>query len=272
VDQPPAEQGLNWEFCRHLQRSDRSITASIDLSSTALLLDVDGTIVDFAPVPDGVAVPGPLLASLARLHKRTGGALALVSGRMIDDLDRLFSPLELPAIGGHGAQIRPSSRGAIQRNYQDRAIDSECLQPVAALSLMDEGVIVENKATSLAIHYRQAPHLENLLKSVTTAIADRCKDLEILYGKAVIEMKPAHFTKGTAVHALMQQPPFRGRRPFFVGDDATDQSVFSMLTAYGGIGYSVERLMPGAAGMFGSPHEVRSWLAALCRQTPVAGR
>ena len=85
-----------------------------------------------------------------------------------------------------------------------------------------------------------------------------------MHGKAVIEIKSSQFNKGIAVQELMQSPPFLNRKPVFVGDDTTDLSVFKMLSAFGGIGYSVERFMPGANGIFGSPHEVRNWLASLC--------
>ena len=118
------------------------------------------------------------------------------------------------------------------------------------------------------MHYRLAPQLEDTLKIKIAAIISRLAipNLEVMHGKAVIEIKSSHFSKGTAVHELMKSAPFLGRKPIFVGDDTTDVSVFKMLPALGGFGYSVERFMPGANGIFGSPHEVRNWLASLCER------
>ena len=117
------------------------------------------------------------------------------------------------------------------------------------------------------MHYRLAPQIEQALKTKIAAIVARgaVDDLEVMHGKSVIEIKSTHFSKGLAVRELMKSPPFLHRRPVFIGDDTTDEPVFELLPALGGLGYSVERLIPGAHGTFRSPHEVRSWLARLCR-------
>jgi trehalose 6-phosphate phosphatase len=239
--------------------------ATGDLGSVALLLDIDGTILDMAVTPGSVVVSDSLRSSLAELHARCGGALALVSGRLIHDIDNLFAPLRLPAIGGHGAEMRLSGELATQAGDVD-VIGDWLRKPVAAAAAADPRIILEDKATSLALHYRLAPQMEQTLKAKISAIVERAAvhDLEIMYGKAVIEIKSKHFSKGTAVCELMQRPPFLGRKPIFVGDDTTDISVFRILPALGGVGYSVERPLPGANGLFGSPHEVRRWLAGLC--------
>jgi trehalose 6-phosphate phosphatase len=218
-----------------------------------------------AVTPGSVVVSDSLRSSLAELHTRCGGALALVSGRLIRDIDNLFTPLRLPAIGGHGAETRLAGEMATQAGHAD-VIGDWVRKPVAAAAAADPRVILEDKSTSLALHYRLVPQMEQTLKTKIAAIVERAAvdDLEIMYGKAVIEIKSRHFSKGTAVSKLMQSPPFLGRKPIFVGDDTTDVSVFKVLPALGGVGYSVERLLPGADGLFGSPHEVRSWLASLC--------
>jgi trehalose 6-phosphate phosphatase len=235
---------------------------SLDLSSIALLLDVDGTILDMASTPKGVVVPESLRRSLERLHTKCGGAVAFVSGRLIANIDRLFAPLRLPAIGAHGAEIRLSSNGSTHSRHAE-LIAQECRQQVAAVASADQRIIVENKGASVAIHYRLAPELEKPLRSRIATIVEQAGDLELLEGKAVIEVKSRRFSKGTAVRELMTNPPFADRKPVFIGDDITDESVFAALPAYDGIGYSVERFMTGACGMFGSPAEVREWLAML---------
>jgi trehalose 6-phosphate phosphatase len=236
-----------------------------DLGSIALLLDVDGTILDTALTPGSVVVPPSLCASLRELHARSGGALALVSGRLIGNLDALFAPLRLPAIGGHGAEMRLSGDGVRQASPPS-AIGGALRKLVEATAASDPRIILEDKGSSLAMHFRLAPELEETLKIKIAAVVARAaiQDLEVMHGKAVIEIKPASFSKGEAVRELMKHPPFAHRKPVFVGDDTTDESVFRVLPSLGGIGYSVERFIPGANGMFESPCDVRCWLARLC--------
>jgi trehalose 6-phosphate phosphatase len=236
--------------------------AAADLSSIALLLDVDGTMLDTAVTPKSVLVPGSLRESLEQLHAKSGGAVAFVSGRLIADVDRLFAPLRLPAIGGHGAQIRLSGEGQTQARHAD-LIGEDCRRQVAASASTDPRVIVENKGSSLAVHYRLAPHLEETLKSKLAGIVADRDDLELMHGKAVIEIKSKRFNKGAAVYELMQNEPFLHRKPVFVGDDVTDESVFASLPLLDGVGYSVGRYIAGASGMFCSPQQVRDWLAEL---------
>jgi trehalose 6-phosphate phosphatase len=236
-----------------------------DLRSIALLLDVDGTIIDMAITPGSVTVSDSLRKSLSELHKRCDGALALVSGRIIRDIDNLFAPLRLPAVGGHGAEVRPTADSTIFARTAD-AIGDGLRKLVIAAASVDPRVIVEDKTSSLAVHYRLAPHMEQPLKTKIAAIVARLglRDLEILHGKAVIEIKSIRFSKGVAVRELMKIPPFQNRRPVFLGDDTTDETVFEILPPLGGLGYSVERNMRGANGTFGSPHDVRNWLSSLC--------
>jgi trehalose 6-phosphate phosphatase len=244
---------------------ERPLPTSGDLGSVALLLDVDGTILDTAITPGSVVVPPALRASLQELHAMTGGALALVSGRLIRDLDGLFAPLRLPAIGGHGAEMRLSGNLATQTRHVD-AIGEGLRELVVAAAAADPRIIVEDKGSSLAVHYRLAPQLEQTLKTKIAAIVARLalQDLEVMPGKAVIEIKSVRFSKGAAVREMMKCPPFAQRRPVFVGDDTTDESVFKLLPVLDGLGYSVERYIAGAHGTFNSPQEVRGWLARLC--------
>jgi trehalose 6-phosphate phosphatase len=236
-----------------------------DLGAIALLLDVDGTILDTAITPGSVVVPGSLRSSLEQLHAKSSGALALVSGRLIRNLDSLFAPLRLPAIGGHGAEMRLSGDHATQARHAD-TVGAGFRKLVAAVAAADPRVVLEDKGSSLAVHYRLAPQMEQALKTKIAAIIARvaAEDLEVMHGKAVIEIKSTRFSKGAAVCEMMKSPPFLHRRPVFIGDDTTDESVFQLLPTLGGLGYSVERFMPGASGTFGSPHEVRTWLASLC--------
>jgi trehalose 6-phosphate phosphatase len=232
----------------------------LDPKAIALLLDVDGTLIDIAPTPHEVHVPDDLCRALERLLKRTGGAVALVSGRPIADLDRLFSPLRLPAVGGHGAETRLSDRYTTVKSLPEAL-----RRRLVAAKNIDPGIVVEDKGYSLALHYRNAPQREDELRRY---IADACaafadESLELLPGKAMFEVKRPGISKGAAVRALMGRAPFAGRRPVFIGDDVTDESVFAMLDEFGGTGFSVHRHFTGVSGIFKTPEHVRGALQML---------
>jgi trehalose 6-phosphate phosphatase len=244
---------------------------SVDLACTALLLDVDGTLIDIAPTPDSAVVPHTLAATLQDLLGHCAGAVALVSGRTIDTLDRLFAPLKMPVIGGHGAEIRLSGEQVISQQHPAPLSDALRRQ-LHALAEADPRLLIEDKLHSISVHYRLALQREDSIRSEVNAMvaADHESEAESLFGKAVIEVKPKHFNKGTAVTALMTHPPFAGRTPLFIGDDTTDEAVFAVLPDLAGAGYSVGRPMAGAAAIFDSPKTVRSWLAHLSQNAKQA--
>ncbi len=235
---------------------------------SAILLDIDGTLLDLAPTPAGVLVPSSLQAALMGLWKWTGGALALVSGRALSDIDRVFAPVDLPAIGGHGAEIRPLVRDEKVVRRPLPLVEERLRRRVLALA--SPGILIEDKGYSLAIHYRLAPERAPALRR---SIAEIIRDLEsgtyeILPGKAVLEIKPTGFNKGSAVLELMEMKPFKGRTPIFVGDDVTDETVFAILPDVGGLGISVGSEMAGAALVFDQPADVRNWLKRLASRAP----
>ncbi len=234
----------------------------LDLKTTALLFDVDGTLIDIAPRPDAVVVPDDLRQSLALLAKATDGALALVSGRPIADLDRLVAPLLLPAIGGHGAEMRRTPGQAVEASAP---LPEALRRELAAARAIDPGILIEDKGYSLALHYRVAPQAQTRLRRHIDSVCAKFpgEALEVLLGKALFEVKRPGISKGEAVGRLMAGAPFAGRRPGFVGDDVTDESVFAQLPALGGMGFAVGRPFDGVTGIFGSPAELRRALAAL---------
>jgi trehalose 6-phosphate phosphatase len=236
--------------------------AALDPRSVALLLDVDGTLIDIGPSPFEVHVPDELCRSLERLLETTGGALALVSGRPIRDLDRLFSPLALPAVGGHGAEIRVHA-GEIVSGAEP--LPQAMRGQLAEAAVPGSGVVIEDKGYSFALHYRRAPQEEGRLREAIAAARADFPDVavEVLPGKAVFEIKRPGISKGEAVRALMTRAPFAGRMPVFIGDDVTDESVFALLPALGGKGFSVGRHFENVTGIFESPDEVRAALRRL---------
>jgi len=234
------------------------------LSEFAFLLDIDGTLLDIAPTPDAVIVGDALLQTLSRLQERSRAALALVSGRALDQIDRLFAPLQLPAIGGHGAEFRPIVGEPVS---PPAPLDTDLRRRLAALGSIDPGIRIEDKGYALAVHYRLAPDRQQTVEAAVAAIcAEATADsLEILPGKAVVEIKAGGFNKGSAVRRLMSVPPFAGRRPLFVGDDKTDETVFAVLPELGGVGFSVGSALPGVADYFEAPCDVRHWLEQLSK-------
>lgn len=241
----------------------------ICLDTSALLLDVDGTLLDIAEVPAAVDVPHRLQNALHRLHQRTGGAIAFVSGRPLSDLDRLFNPLRLASIAGHGAEVRLSDTEPPQRLAF--TLEPDLREQFRAIAGTLTGVVFEDKGYSIALHYRLAPqHGEVLRDAVAAACAPYPRSaIEVLPGKALLEIKPAGFSKGTAVRELMKRPPFLGRQPVFLGDDVTDETVFAILPELNGIGYSVGYQAAGLAGCFAHPADVRDWIYRLAETDAV---
>ena len=243
-----------------------------DPRDLAILLDVDGTILDLAPTPRAVWVPPTLCETLTRLADRTNGAIAFVSGRPVNELDLIFSPLQLPAVGGHGAEMRVRA-GAAPGRPRIPPLESSIKRKFAEIAEVGPGIIIEDKGYSLAVHYRLAPDKED---QVLRAVAAVCAALpgspiELLPGKSMVEIKQVGFNKASGVRELMAYPPFKGRRPLFIGDDITDEIVFAMLPEINGLPIVVGRKVPGVDHCFDSPAEVRQWLEGLSRVDAPAG-
>ena len=238
------------------------VFAQFDLQKIALLLDVDGTIVDIGPSPTEVHVGAGLLETLKRLFALMDGALALVSGRPIGDLDRLFAPLRLPTIGGHGAEMRLRDNEVF---FWAKPLPHDLRKRLAESTGIGSGVVVEDKDYSLALHYRKSPGLADSLRRHVAASQEAFpgEPTELLQGKAMFEVKRPGVNKGESVRRLMEHSPFAGRMPVFIGDDVTDESVFKVLPEIGGKGFSVNRHFPGLTGIFRNPAHVRDVLRAL---------
>ena len=234
------------------------------LSETAVLLDIDGTLLDFAPTPREVWVPPGLAKTLHRLHQRTNGALALVSGRSLNDIDLIFAPDQFPAVGGHGAEMRLQADSEAVAAHAP-PLDKELKRRLAAIARLSPGILLEDKGYSLALHFRLAPHAEKAIYEAVSLIRADLPNapIEVLPGKSVCEIKHSGFTKASGVLELMTHEPFKGRRPFFIGDDVTDESVFAIMPDLDGLAFSVGRRAKGVAGHFDAPSDVREFLSHL---------
>jgi trehalose 6-phosphate phosphatase len=205
-------------------------------ASSALFLDFDGTLVDIAAQPEEVVVPPGLVQTLGSLQADLDGAVGVISGRPIEQIDAFLHPLRLPAAGVHGLERRGAG-GAMT------LLPLHPLETVEAAALglaaQHAGLRVENKRASIALHYRQAPELAALCLAAMQAAVDASPGLTLLRGKMVLEAKPGGASKGHAIEAFMQEVPFAGRAPLFVGDDVTDEVGFSTVQRLGGIGIKV---------------------------------
>jgi trehalose 6-phosphate phosphatase len=236
------------------------------LNGHALCLDVDGTILDLAPSPDAVEVPGWMVPLLQRLSDRLDGAVAFVSGRSIAAIDRLFEPLKLPAIGVHGGEMRtPDGRMLVDDELAGELAAAKPLlqQRVARL----RGVLLEDKRSAIALHYRSVPERgREVLKLAELVVAGMGSEFAVLVGKCVVEIRPRHMTKGAALQRLMESAPFRGRIPIFAGDDSTDEDAFEVVNRLGGISVRVgEAARTAATCRLSDPEELRRWLLELAQ-------
>jgi trehalose 6-phosphate phosphatase len=209
----------------------RDLVAIAPASSSAYFFDVDGTLLELRRRPEEVVADEHLRGLLTRLQTAAGGAVALVSGRSLDDLDRIFDPLRLPAAGLHGADIRfpDGSRQLPRADLMD-----EVRPLVRAFAASHEGIWLEDKGATLAIHFRERPELAGEVLTFLSQF-QQGRDLAVQEGKMVVELKSAAHDKGTAIKTLLARSPFEGRRPVFVGDDLTDEHGFAEVQRAGGI-------------------------------------
>ncbi|HLS80964.1 MAG TPA: trehalose-phosphatase [Steroidobacter sp.] len=227
----------------------------------AFFLDVDGTLLEIAATPQAVHVSERLKTLLNELSVRLQGALALVSGRSVSDLDALFSPARFCAAGVHGCERRTAS-GALLQPEVDEVGVALARAELAEFIRGHEGLLLEDKGYGVALHYRLAPHMqEEVLRRMTSLLERLGPGFELQAGKCVYELRPANWNKGAAVSAFMQEAPFRGRQPVYVGDDVTDESAFAAANALGGISVRVGKPAPTAARYaLHSVLEVHRWL------------
>jgi trehalose 6-phosphate phosphatase len=225
----------------------------------ALFLDVDGCLLDFADAPDAVTVPASLHATLQRLSQRMQGALALVSGRSLLRIDELFAPMRLPAAGLHGLERRSTVAQLASPPVPPAlaTIHDEARRVAAAWP----GTLVEDKGPALGLHWRAEPRAATALRTFAEAVLPRLPGYRLQHGDHVVELRPSAGDKGAAILALLEEAPFRGRVPVFVGDDLTDESGFAVVNAHGGLSVLVGHREPSAAHYaLRDPAAVRAWL------------
>lgn len=232
-------------------------------SRWAVFLDIDGCLLDLAPTPDEIVVPPGLPGAIEKLRLELGGALALVTGRGLAYADALFDPFPFPIAGLHGAEMRGPDGSMI---YAEATAEFAGLKA----ALVEEaksmpGVLIEDKGAAVAAHYRLAPHYELALGERMRAFSEAAgPDWALQLGKMVYEIRPARASKGDAVERFLGEQPFTGRLPLAMGDDLTDESMFAVANARGGLSFRVgpPDAKTCAQGTVGTPQDVRNVIFA----------
>ena len=226
----------------------------------AFFLDVDGTLVEFADRPHEVRIDEDLGRLLTELHSAAGGALALISGRSVSDVDRLFASRRFCIAGQHGAERRDAA-GMVHRHGLPLARLRSAGDMLRRFSAAHPALVLEDKGMNLALHYRLAPHLaSNVQGAVQDIVKDLGEDFEVQEGKMVFEIKPSGKDKGTAIAEFVKEKPFRNRIPVFIGDDDTDEYGFRIVNRLGGHSVKVGRGSTTARWRLADASAVRAWL------------
>ena len=226
------------------------------IADAALFLDFDGTLVEIAPRPDAVQVQPGLPRLLQRLATGLNGALAIVSGRPLRDLDH-FLPVPIAMAGDHGATLRPVP-GQPPESPDLPHAPAEWRDRAAALVERFPGTLIEDKEHGFVVHYRLAPAAGPVAKALLDELLDGAGPngggFTLLEARMAWEVRPRGASKGTAVRDLMARAPFAGRRPVFIGDDVTDEEGMAVAREHGGLGLRLQ-------DAFGEPEALREWLA-----------
>ena len=225
------------------------------LHRAALLLDLDGTLLDIAPRPDAVTVPNGLPEVLHALRRLLGDAVAVVTGRPVETVDALLDDAVFAVAGEHGGAVRHGPGQQVERPLLPSPPD-EWLVAAERLAVAHAGALLEHKARGFSLHYRAVPNAGPALRDGLLRLLDGSDEFELLPAHMLWEVRPRGADKGGAVLALMDRPPFRNRLPVFVGDDVTDEDGIKAATAMGGAGLRVQEAFGDAAG-------VRAWLTAI---------
>ena len=234
----------------------------------AIFLDVDGTLIDIAEQPDAIRVDTALLDLIAQLYRASGGAVALITGRSLSDLEHHLGPLRMPLAGQQGLERRDAA-GRLWIHAAPPSAKVSIKEALASVLARHPGLLLEDKGLTLALHYRQAPQLAAYAHRLMGRLARLAgPDLELQRGKRVVEIKPAGFDKGTAVSEYLSEPPFKGRRPVFIGDDLNDEHGFAEVNKLDGVSIKVGKGSSCARYRLPDVAAVHRWLGNALKEMP----
>ncbi|PTV93737.1 trehalose 6-phosphatase [Rhodobacter aestuarii] len=229
---------------------------ALNAAQDALFLDFDGCLVEIAPRPDAIIIPKELGKTLTRLSERLGGALAIVSGRSLPELETYLAGFDGPMVGSHGAE----SRGLGQEAVRPEGLAD--LQQAMEDFCAENGLLYEPKSLGGGLHYRAKPELQLLTERFAAELTTRFPGFEVQLAKMAVELRPGGVSKDRALEMLSHIAPFTGRRPVYAGDDVTDEPALAWAEAHGGFGVKVGDGATAASHRLAAPAQVRTWLAA----------
>lgn len=235
---------------------------SLAPDTTALLLDLDGTLAAIVARPGDAVVTASAKRTLSRLRIALSGAVAIVSGRPIADVDRMLAPDRLPVAGIHGIERRDADGGLHMSDIDYERLDS-VVRTLDEQTANSDGLLVERKPGAVSLHYRARPDLQSDCERIVSALVDAHPGIVLLRGKMVFELKMNDRTKAEAVRDFMTEPPFRSRRPVYAGDDRTDEDAFQAVVALGGVAIKVGDGETAAGYRASGTPEFLNWLALM---------
>ena len=234
----------------------------LDPYSTALLFDFDGTLVGIADHPSEVVLHAEIRDTLTRLHRSFNGAVAVISGRPVAELEGFLWPLRIPLAGVHGLEFQFLD-GTVQRHAYDRDKLERLTASIRAFAAPYRGLLVEAKAGSVALHYRKRPDLQDEASRFAHACLDAETGVELVHGKMVVELRLGGRSKADAVSRFMDEVPFAGRTPWFFGDDVTDEDAFARVNELGGRSVKIGAGDTIATHRFATMEDFHDWLSRL---------
>lgn len=233
------------------------------LEHIALFCDFDGTLVNIAPTPDQVHLSPEDHTIIATLHEKCNHALAVVSGRPLSEIQQYLQLSHFNGAGCHGAEIEyAGQRQSSENDNQDFIYVKEQLKQFAE----ERQLIWEDKGHSFAIHFRLAPQLEQEIDDFIDLTLAQQPTLKKLRGKAVREVKPSHFDKGSAIEQLLQMPAFANKKPYFFGDDVTDEDAFAYINRIGGVSVKIGDGATRAKYRLHSPEQLFDFFETLLQE------
>lgn len=235
-------------------------------------LDIDGTLLEYVERPEFAQADAELRGLLGDLQFIAHGALALISGRSVADIDRMFAPEKYAVAGQHGIERR-GHNGLLNIHPVPAAALKHALTVLKDLAAQHPGLVLENKGSTLALHFRLAPQLgPQVWQAMRTLCDELGEQFELLSGKLLYEIKPGGKHKGTAIAEFLEEPPFRDRVPIFIGDDVTDEAAFVLVNRLRGCSVKVGPGVTSAHWRLTDSNAVRDWLRVYCNRSPRVAR
>ena len=238
------------------------IPPQIDPAAHGFFLDLDGTLAPIVDNPQDVSLPDRTRHLLTRLVAATDGAVAVVSGRALADVDRILGTLQLPISGSHGMELRLANGAG--GSADQSGMPTPVIDRVEEFAVL-HGVTSERKPGAIALHYRKTPDQADACRAFVDTLTSEDETLRALHGKMVSEVALKGIDKGGALEKISATDGFIGRTPIMVGDDVTDEDGFRAAQAQGGFGIKIGTGETHAVHRLDDVEAFADWLELILR-------